>query len=120
MCVADRQLDAAQTAGDQAAQERQPFGGIDVQAPDFACLSGLTAVASSDADVLCSTVLANLDHQRVDPQLGVGPASNGRDRNACTSASRRSAMSEACLRESFMISRVCTSPSTRRMLTPSR
>ena len=77
MRVADHELDAAQAAGDQPAQKRQPpgavFGAGDVQAEDLAVAVGVVGGGDQGVHVDHTAVLADLDRQRVDPDERVRP-----------------------------------------------
>ena len=75
MRVADHELDAAQAAGDQPAQKRQPpgavFGAGDVQAEDLAVAVGVDPGGDQGVHVHDPAGLADLDRERVDPDVRV-------------------------------------------------
>ena len=76
MRVRADQLDAGETARDQAADEREPgcpvLGGDDVEAERLAEAVAVDADGVHDADVDDPAALPALDHQRVERRVRVG------------------------------------------------
>lgn len=113
-----------QASGAQIAEERQPAGAVlgrgHLQAADLPVAVAVDAGRNQGVDSDHATALADLQHQGVGCDEGVGPVSNGRVRNASTCASRSRAIAETCDFEGLVMPSDSTGFSICHVDTPSR
>lgn len=122
MVVADDEVHAGKVALDEVCEE-DLLGGFDLaredaEAEDLAPPVGVDRSGQGHRDAADAPLLAGLDGEGVEPQVGVRAVVKGRARKAATSASRLFAISETWLFEMPSMPSVFTSPSTRRVKTP--
>jgi hypothetical protein len=124
MRVAGDQADAAEAAGDERAQKREPGGAVlagdDVQAERLAEAVTVDADRMHDADADRAPALAALDNQRIEGDIGVGRAVERAGAKSSTIWSRLCANPETWLFDIRSTPSCCTSFSTRRVETPAR
>jgi hypothetical protein len=119
--IGDHQLDAAQAAPRQPAQEGGPeglgFGGADIHAQHLASPIGIDTDRDDDGDRDNAAGLADLQVGGVDPQVGQSP-SIGRSRNALTRWSISSHRRLTWLLEMPLMPMALTRSSTERVEMP--